>query len=78
MQCACRPEDIVLEGADAQGDYRLPGEVLVCTFLGKQLQYLVKTQEGEYLVNTDVTQRLQLHERVTLFISPDKSILVSA
>ena len=78
MQCACRPEDIVLEGADAQGDYRLPGEVLVCTFLGKQLQYLVKTQEGEYLVNTDVTQRLHLHERVTLFISPDKSILVSA
>ena len=78
MQCACRPEDIVLEGADAQGDYRLPGEVLVCTFLGKQLQYLVKTQEGEYLVNTDVNQRLQLHERVTLFVSPDKSILVSA
>lgn len=78
MQCACRPEDIVLEGADAQGDYRLPGEVLVCTFLGKQLQYLVKTQEGEYLVNTDVNQRLHLHERVTLFVSPDKSILVSA
>ena len=44
----------------------------------EQLQYLVKTQEGEYLVNTDVNQRLQLHERVTLFISPDKSILVSA
>ena len=44
----------------------------------EQLQYLVKTQEGEYLVNTDVTQRLKLHDRVTLFISPDKSILVSA
>ena len=38
----------------------------------------MKTQEGEYLVNTDVNQRLQLHERVTLFVSPDKSILVSA
>ena len=77
VKCACRPEDIVIREAGEEGPCRLQGEVLVCTFLGKQLQYLIKTQEGDFLVNTQADQRLASGDRVTLLFPAEKTIFVT-
>ena len=50
------------------------GQVLVATFLGKQMQYLVETKEGNYLVNTAAETLHAPHDPVTIVFPPDKTI----
>lgn len=77
VKAACRPEDIALDPGTTPGQRRLHGTVLVRTFLGKQLQYLVETPEGNYLVNTQTENRYEVGDRVTLFFPPEKTICVT-
>ena len=47
---ACiRPEDVQIHPADAAVPNALPGEVLVTTFLGRNIQYNVRTPIGEFI-----------------------------
>ena len=78
IKAACRPEDIAMEAGMHPGERRLHGHVLVRTFLGKQLQYLVETPEGNFLVNTQITDRYEIGDQVTLFFAPEKTISVTA
>ena len=77
IKAACRPEDILLDPGLESGARRLHGTVLVRTFLGKQLQYLVETQEGNFLVNTQTTNRYDIGDRVTLVVPQEKTISVT-
>ena len=76
LKAACRPDDIVLKTEPAQGPNCLNGEVLVSTFLGKQLQHLVHTQEGDFLVNTSTAQALRPKQAVSLQFPPEKTIII--
>ena len=78
IKAACRPEDLAMEAGMHPGERRLHGHVLVRTFLGKQLQYLVETPEGNFLVNTQITDRYEIGDQVTLFFAPEKTISVTA
>ena len=77
IKAACRPEDIRMEAGHHPGERRLLGKVLVCTFLGKQLQYLVETPEGNFLVNTQTNDRYEIGDEATLFFAPEKTICVT-
>ena len=79
VQCACRPDDIRLLSADEglTGRY-VDGTVGVCTFLGKQLQYLVKTRCGSFLVNTEVGDHRTPGERVRLMFPEDKCVCLGS
>ena len=46
------------------------------TFLGKQLQHLVHTQEGDFLVNTSTAQALRPKQAVSLQFPPEKTIII--
>ena len=74
VKVACRPEDIVMERGLTEGKRKLHGTVLVRTFLGKQLQYLVETPEGNFLVNTHTENCYEVGEQATLFFPPEKTI----
>ena len=74
LKAACRPEDLQLLPGHEGGIRRLEGEIVVATFLGKQMQYLVRTAEGNYLVNTAAGMLCAPHDPVTIFFPPDKTI----
>jgi putative spermidine/putrescine transport system ATP-binding protein len=75
-RCACRPDDIVIfeNKAGAPDHNCVSGKVGVCTFLGKRLQYMIDTPAGEFLVNTEDTQRLAVGQAVTLLF-PEKNLI---
>ena len=74
LKAACRPDDLQLLPGHENGMHRLKGDILVATFLGKQMQYLVRTREGNYLVNTAAGMLCAPHDPVTIFFPPDKTI----
>ena len=63
-----------MERGLTEGKRKLHGTVLVRTFLGKQLQYLVETPEGNFLVNTHTENCYEVGEQATLFFPPEKTI----
>ncbi len=67
VKCACRPDDLQLvpEGDETDSPF-VTGTVGVCTFLGKQLQYVVNTRAGDFFVNTPVGRHFEAgaHARV--------------
>ena len=77
-QCkACiRPEDILLEPAGTQGENRIPGEIMVGTFLGKRNQYNIRTDIGEFEVSADQESVYQVGDKVTLSLTSNKIILL--
>ena len=77
LKAACRPDDLQLLPGHEDGKHRLKGEILVATFLGKQMQYLVRTKEGNYLVNTAAGMYCATNDPVTIFFPPDKTIYTS-
>ena len=75
IKCACRPEDVVMrERGEAPEGLYIQGEVGICTFLGKQLQYVVKTKCGDFLVNTDVEAHFAQKQPVTLIFPAEKLV----
>ena len=71
---ACRPDDLQLLPGHQGGLMCLKGSVVVATFLGKQMQYLVNTKEGDYLVNTSADTLYAPHDPVTISFPPEKTI----
>ena len=74
---ACiRPEDVRIAPADAKMENAVSGEVLVTTFLGRNVQYNVRTPIGEFAVKTDQSDVYSIGSRVVLGLSANKIILI--
>ena len=74
---ACiRPEDVSIAPAGASLENAVAGEVLVTTFLGRNVQYNVRTPIGEFAVKTDQSNVYSIGSRVTLGLSANKIILI--
>ena len=74
---ACiRPEDVTLRPAGETGENTLPGEVLVTTFLGRNVQYNVRTAIGEFVIKAEQGNVYSIGSQVTLELSENKIILI--
>lgn len=76
---ACiRPEDIVLSSDDGQdAPNTLKGTVLVTTFLGRHVQYNVRTDIGEFVVCGEQSHVYSIGQAVTLCLNANKIILLA-
>ena len=74
---ACiRPEDVILRPEGETGENVVPGEVLVTTFLGRNVQYNIRTAIGEFVVKTEQNTVYSIGSRVSLELSANKIILI--
>ena len=72
-----RPEDVQILPAGSNALNGVPGEVLVSTFLGRTVQYNVRTAIGEFVVKADQSQVYPLGASVLLELSANKIILIN-
>ena len=74
---ACiRPEDVKIHPAGEACENAVPGEVLVTTFLGRNVQYNVRTALGEFTVKTEQGTVYSIGSKVQLELSANKIILI--
>ena len=62
--------------AGTEGENRLQGEILVTTFLGRNIQYNVRTAIGEFVVKAGQERVYSVGSRVSLELSANKIILI--
>lgn len=74
---AIRPEDIeiIMEGDERKTNI-LSGIVKISTFLGKEYQYVVETEEGTLLVNDSTNKRYENGEKIKMFFPKERIVLV--
>lgn len=76
LKGAIRPDEILI-GEDAhRGSNSIKGKVGISTFLGKGYQYLVDTELGELVVNSESNYRYDNGDTVDLYLPNDKIILL--
>lgn len=75
---AIRPDDIMIlkEGSGEAAENAVYGTIGISTFLGRQYQYVVSTELGDFLVNDDTSERISMGEKVKLLFPKEKLILV--
>ena len=74
---ACiRPEDVKIHPQGEPCENAVPGEVLVTTFLGRNVQYNVGTAIGEFTVKTDQSVVYSIGSKVQLELSANKTIFI--
>lgn len=74
---AIRPDDLRISSIGSQeGANVINGQILVRTFLGRDYQYEVKTELGNFLVNHEALETFEVGEKVSLYFPKDKVILV--
>ena len=74
---ACiRPEDVRILPPEADAPNALPGEVLVTTFLGRNVQYNVGTPIGEFTVKAEQNTVYSIGSAVKLSLIENKIILI--
>lgn len=71
-----RPDDIQVLPLSGPADNTITGTILIRTFLGKSYQYEVSTPLGNLLVNDENANTYQAGDKVSLFLNPEKLILV--
>lgn len=72
-----RPDDFKIISGDLDKSTNIiNGEILVRTFLGREYQYEVKTDLGEFIVNHNTLKKYNVGENVRLEVPSDKVILV--
>ncbi len=73
---AVRPDDIVIKevGGDRTANV-LTAKVKISTFLGKEYQYLVETELGEFVVNAATVNRIKNGEQIELYF-PEENIRI--
>lgn len=76
VKATIRPDDIKIIEHSASDKNTLTGEIIVRTFLGKSYQYEVETVLGKLLVNDSGNTLYQSGEKVNLYLTPEKLILV--
>ena len=74
---AIRPDDLRIAGIEKKSDTNMiDGQVLVRTFLGRDNQYEVKTELGNFLVNHEALYPYEVGDKVSIYAPSDKIILV--
>ena len=73
---AIRPDEILIGENAGRGSNSISGTVGISTFLGKGYQYIVDTELGELIVNSESKDRYSLGEKFDLYLPSDKIILV--
>lgn len=74
---AIRPEDIeIIAKGDERNTNVLSGTVKISTFLGKEYQYMVDTEEGTMLVNDSTDKRYENGEEIKMYFSKERIVLV--
>ncbi len=74
---ACiRPEDVKIHPEGTKCENAVPGEVLVTTFLGRNVQYNVGTPIGEFTVKTEQNSVYSIGSKVQLELSANKIIQI--
>lgn len=74
---AIRPDDLKISSIGShEGSNAINGQVLVRTFLGRDYQYEVKTELGNFIVNHEALEIFEVGEKVSLYFPKDKIILV--
>lgn len=76
VKATIRPDDIELLAGDAPKENTISGNIRVRTFLGKSYQYEVETKIGNLIVNDENPEVYQTGDQVTLYLAPEKIILV--
>ncbi len=71
-----RPEAAYLASADAPNS--MPGEVTLRTYRGSTLEYLVRTEAGEFIVYDDDPTRYEVGDNVFLMVPPHKLVALPA
>ncbi len=74
---AIRPEDIkiIKEGDDLKNN-TLKGIIKISTFLGKEYQYVIETEEGTLLVNDNINCHYNNEDKVKIHLPKEKIVLV--
>lgn len=74
---AIRPEDIeIIRGGDETAGNTLSGIIKLSTFLGKEYQYVVETDEGTVIVNDSADRRYGNGEIIRMHFPKEKIVLV--
>ena len=74
---AIRPDDVRLSSGDSvENENVFSGKILVRTFLGRDYQYEIKTDIGNFLVNHDALETYEVGDKVNIYAPSDKIILV--
>lgn len=76
VKATIRPDDIQIIAQVISEENTIVGKILVRTFLGKSYQYEVETPVGKLIVNDDSQTLYQSGDQVTLYLTPEKLILV--
>jgi len=71
-----RPESASLGTADAPNS--MPGAVTLRTYRGSTLEYLVRTDVGEFIVYDDDPTRYEVGDNVYLVVPPHKLVALPA
>lgn len=71
-----RPEDLKIYNESEEERNTINGKVLIRTFLGRDYQYEVKTELGNFIVNYEGLQTFEVGDKVNIHFPPDKIILV--
>lgn len=75
---AIRPDDIKIFNLHEEiKDNTLKGKIIVRTFLGRDYQYEIATELGNFLVNYDALEIFSVGQEVNLHFPADKIILVN-
>ncbi|MBR6028007.1 MAG: ABC transporter ATP-binding protein [Clostridia bacterium] len=74
VKACIRPEDVLIGPPDAGFENSVPGEVLVSTFLGRHVQYNVRTAIGEFAVKAEQDHVYSIGAQVSLGLIANKII----
>lgn len=74
---AIRPDDLKISSSNLEGDSNIiSGKIIVRTFLGRDYQYEVKTDLGNFLVNHEALETFEVGDNVSIYFPTDKIVLV--
>lgn len=74
---AIRPDDLIINDLGTESSANtISGQVLVRTFLGRDYQYEVKTELGNFIVNHEALHPYNVGDNVNIYAPSDKIILV--
>lgn len=74
---AIRPDDLKISSSKEEKESNMiNGQILVRTFLGRDYQYEIETELGNFIVNHEALKIFEVGERVSIHFPKDKIILV--
>lgn len=74
---AIRPDDLLIQNTENKSvNNTIDGQISIRTFLGRDFQYEVKTEIGNFLVNHEALNPYEVGDKVSIYAPSEKIILV--